>query len=212
MIDFGRKIKKMQGKGTEADLNRLRKGRAPWGSIILIYGVAALIGAGAFFGYRCYYESQNDGFLAGTAVDGCDVSGKTIGEAVKLIEDKYADSEIVVTENGEVDLKGDLAFYGYTMDGKALEERLQQDFAASKNDMQSVFLSLLGYYDHQIDVELSFDETTFKKNVNSASLKVTRFPSEDAYLYCDEKTRTIEVRPEVQGNEIDDKILQEYIS
>ena len=40
-----------------------------------IYGVSAILGMGTYYGYRFYFESNNDGFLKGTVVDGEDVSG-----------------------------------------------------------------------------------------------------------------------------------------
>ena len=88
-----------------------------------VYTVSALVGAGAYYGYRFYYESNNDGFLKGTIVDGEDVSGLSVSEAQKLILDKYEDSEIIITENGKEDLRGNFAYYGYEVD----REKLRQD-------------------------------------------------------------------------------------
>ena len=70
-----------------------------------IYGASAILGMGTYYGYRFYCESNNNGFLKGTTVDGEDVSGMSVKAARELILDKYADSEIVITENENEDLK-----------------------------------------------------------------------------------------------------------
>ncbi len=218
MIDYGKSRKKKQADSavteqqkTQQQWEKERQMPAPWLSLFLVYGIAALLGIGAFFGYRCYYESQNDGFLAGTTVDGLDASGHTIRETIAMIQDKYADSEIVLTENDEVDLKGGFAYYGYTVDEEELTDLLGKDFTESKGNWQSIVMSLLGLYEDTIDIDLKFDEDVFKKNVNSKTLGVERFPSEDAYLYCNDETRSAEIMPEVQGNEIEDEVLQSFV-
>ena len=98
-----------------------------WLSLAAIYGVSAILGMGTYYGYRYYCESINDGFLKGTLVDGEDISGLSVDEAQKLIHDKYADSEIIITENENEDLKGNLAFYGYEVD----QDKLRQDLQAA---------------------------------------------------------------------------------
>ena len=50
-----------------------------------IYGVSAILGMGTYYGYRFYFESNNDGFLKGTVVDGEDVSGLSAEAAERLI-------------------------------------------------------------------------------------------------------------------------------
>ena len=87
-----------------------RRGRSSAKKNILLrlaamYGVSAILGMGTYYGYRFYCESNNGGFLKGTVVDGEDVYGMSVQAAQNLIEDKYADSEIVITEKENEDLR-----------------------------------------------------------------------------------------------------------
>ena len=103
MIDAGRKGRRSAGK------NSLLKFAA-------MYGVSAILGMGVYYGYRFYCESNNSGFLKGTLVDGEDVYGMSADEVLQLIHDKYENSEIIITENENEDLRGNLSFYGYEID------------------------------------------------------------------------------------------------
>ena len=58
-------------------------------------------------------------------MDGEDVSGLSVSEAQKLILDKYEDSEIIITENGKEDLRGNFAYYGHEVDREELSQDLE---------------------------------------------------------------------------------------
>ena len=44
-----------------------------WITLAAMFGVSSILGTGAYYGYRYYCESINEGFLRGTCVDGEDV-------------------------------------------------------------------------------------------------------------------------------------------
>ena len=182
-----------------------------WLSLILMCGASALIGTGGYYGYRYYCESVNDGFLKGTCVDGEDVYGMTTGEAWNMILNKYSDSEIVITEGENVDLEGNLPYYGYEIDREELQGKLETAYTSQKSDKLSVLKSVFDKYELEIDIKPQENTELFEQRVTAANLGVARYPSKDAYLYYDEASDSCAVKEEVMGNEIDDKVLQDYV-
>lgn len=182
-----------------------------WLSLILMCGASALIGTGGYYGYRYYCESVNDGFLKGTCVDGEDVYGMTTGEAWNMILNKYSDSGIVITEGENVDLEGNLPYYGYEIDREELQGKLETAFTSQKSDKLSVLKSVFDKYELEIDIKPQENTELFEQRVTAANLGVARYPSKDAYLYYDEASDSCAVKEEVMGNEIDDKVLQDYV-
>lgn len=182
-----------------------------WLSLAAIYGVSAILGMGTYYGYRYYCESINDGFLKGTLVDGEDISGLSVDEAQKLIHDKYADSEIIITENENEDLKGNLAFYGYEVDQDKLRQDLQAALDEEKGDRMSVLRSVFDRFEYEIEARPQENKEVFEKLVRADSLEVARYPSEDAALYYDADTGSLVIKDEIQGNEITDQDLQAFV-
>ena len=182
-----------------------------WLSLILMCGASALIGTGGYYGYRYYCESVNDGFLKGTCVDGEDVYGMTTGEAWNMILNKYSDSGIVITEGENVDLEGNLPYYGYEIDREELQGKLETAYTSQKSDKLSVLKSVFDKYELEIDIKPQENTELFEQRVTAANLGVARYPSKDAYLYYDEASDSCAVKEEVMGNEIDDKVLQDYV-
>ena len=175
------------------------------------YGIFAVLGTGAYYGYRFYCESNNDGFLKGTCVDGEDISGMSVESAVKLIHDKYADSEITITENENVDLKGNLAYYGYEVDQEKLRQDLQTAFVEEKSDRMSVLRSIFDRFEYRIDARPQENREVFENLVRTDNLEVARYSSEDAVLYYDEQADALAIKDEIQGNEITDQQLQDFV-
>ena len=189
--------------------------RSVSGNILLrfaaIYGAGAILGMGTYYGYRFYCESNNNGFLRGTIVDGEDVSGLSVKAAEKLIIDKYADSEIIITENENEDLKGNLAYYGYEVDQEKLRQDLQTAFDKEKSDRMAVLSSIFDRFEYEIEAKPQENTEVFEKVVKADNLEVARYPSEDSVLYYDEQADALAVADEIQGNEISDKDLQQYV-
>ena len=159
-----------------------------------IYGVSAILGMGTYYGYRFYFESNNDGFLKGTVVDGEDVSGLSAEAAERLICDKYADSEILITENGNEDIKGNLAYFGYEIDRDKLRQDLQTAFTSEKSDRMAVLRSIFDRFEYEIEARPQEKTEIFEKVVKADNLEVARYPSEDAALYYDEQADALRSR------------------
>ena len=153
-----------------------RRGRSSAKKNILLrlaamYGVSAILGMGTYYGYRFYCESNNGGFLKGTVVDGEDVYGMSVQAAQNLIEDKYADSEIVITEKENEDLRGNLAFYGYEIDSEKLQSELQTVFDQQKSS-SNVLRSIFDRYECKIDARPQENTEVFEKQVRADALEV----------------------------------------
>ena len=192
-----------------------RRGRSSAKKNILLrlaamYGVSAILGMGTYYGYRFYCESNNGGFLKGTVVDGEDVYGMSVQAAQNLIEDKYADSEIVITEKENEDLRGNLAFYGYEIDSEKLQSELQTVFDQQKSS-SNVLRSIFDRYECKIDARPQENTEVFEKQVRADALEVARYPSEDACLYYDSQADALAIKDEIQGNEIPDTELQDFV-
>ena len=198
MIDYGGS-KKRPGK------------KKIWLSLVLTYGVSALLGIGGYYGYRYYCESINDGFLRGTIVDGEDVYGLTPAHAADLIADKYADSRIVITEGENVDLEGNLASYGYEIDRGKLKDDLQTVFLQEKGDKLAVLKSVFDRFTYHFAVKPAENTEVFEQRVQVSNLGVARYPSKDAYLYYEKESDCIAIKEEIQGNEISDEALRAYV-
>ena len=176
-----------------------------------IYGASAILGMGTYYGYRFYCESNNDGFLKGTTVDGEDVSGLSVKAAEELIVDKYADSEIIITENESEDLKGNLSYFGYEVDQDRLRKDLQAAFDSEKSDRMAVLRSIFDRFAYEIEARPKENTEVFEKAVRTDKLEVARYPSVDAALRYDEQADALAISDEIQGNEITDKDLQAYV-
>ena len=197
MIDAGRKGRRSAGK------NSLLKFAA-------MYGVSAILGMGVYYGYRFYCESNNSGFLKGTLVDGEDVYGMSADEVLQLIHDKYENSEIIITENENEDLRGNLSFYGYEIDREKLSGDLQTAASEQKNN-ENVLRSIFDRYECEIEARPQEKTEIFTKQVRADALEVARYPSQDACLYYDSQADALAIREEIQGNEITDQQLQDYV-
>ena len=180
MIDAGRKGRRLAKK------NILLKFAA-------MYGVSAILGMGTYYGYRFYCESNNSGFLKGTLVDGEDVYGMSVDAALQLIHDKYENSEIVITENENEDLRGNLSFYGYEIDREKLSGDLQTVSSEQKSN-SNVLRSIFDRYECVIDVRPQENTEVFEKQVRADALKTARYPSQDAYLYYDSQADALAIR------------------
>lgn len=198
MIDYGRKGSRSAGRNL-------------WISLAALFGVSSILGMGTYYGYRFYCESVNDGFLRGTYVDGEDVSGLSVRAAQQRILSKYADSEIVLTENENEDLRGNLSDYGYEVDKEALQRVLENAFKEEKSSRTDVLKSIFDRFERKIEAGPQENTEVFEERVKSDALGVARYGSADAELYYDPETDSCAIRDEIQGNEISDSALQDYV-
>lgn len=198
MIDVGGRAKRPGNKNL-------------WISLAAMFGISSILGTGAYYGYRYYCESINEGFLKGTIVDGEDVYGLTPAQTTEKILAKYADSEIVITEGENIDLDGNLASYGYEIDGGKFQAELESAFREQKSDRVAVFNSVFDRYEQSIEVKPEENKEAFEKKVSVANLEIARYPSEDAVLFYDKEADSVAIKPEIQGNEIEDETLRAFV-
>ena len=180
-------------------------------SLAAMLGVSSILGMGTYYGYRYYCERTNDGFLKGTYADGEDISGLTAQQAQQLILDKYKDSEIIISEHENEDLRGNFAYYGYEIDREKLQKDLQTAFEEEKSSGTDVVRSIFDRFHREIEVTPQENTEVFEKRVRAEALEVARYESEDAALYYDSESDSCAIKDEIQGNEISDSDLQNYV-
>jgi hypothetical protein len=197
MIDLGKRGKSAGNKNL-------------WISLAAMFAVSTVIGTGGYYGYRYYCESVNKGFLKGTYVNGSSVYGKTVKEVENAVLDEYADAMITITEKENTDLAGNFSFYGYEVDRDKLHKNLTDLYAAQKKDRMAILQSVFDRYESVIE-EKPEETDAFAKRVKTDNLEIARYGSEDAVLYYDQEEDCVKVKPEVQGNEISDQDLQDFV-
>lgn len=182
-----------------------------WVSLAAMFAVSSVLGTGSYYAYRYYCESVNRGFLKGTYVDGESVYGMTVSEVENTILSKYKDSRIVITENENTDLEGNLAFFGYEIDEEKLNGDLKEMLTDQKSDRTAILKSVFDRYECHLEEKPVENTEIFEQTVRADKLEVARYPSEDAALYCDKDSGSIAIRDEIQGNDIKDSDLQDYV-
>ncbi len=177
--------------------------------VIILFVLAGLMG-GVYYYLR--QAAQRTVFLNGTRLNELDVSGKTPAEVTDLMLKDYTDAQFTVTENGESVLTGTLADYGYTFDKDALSDSIT---ALQKSEVSNPRMVLNERLHREIALTLDFsnlfDENTFRNFVKAENLSVPRVASKNASFLYDAEKRQCYVDAAVQGNEIDDAVLQRAV-
>ena len=163
--------------------------------LILLLGVIIV---GAIYLRRMQVSPS---FYKQTTVNGFDVSGMTLDQ-VQIAINSALQQDLVVTEEGEIILKGKMADFGYSIDMDALLRTLEKEVAWERRDFHTMLNNLLHETEAYLAVPHELDEKVFDSKVTLDALKVARFPSEDAKLKYDKKTKQYSILPEVYGNEI----------
>lgn len=202
MIDFGGR-RKSAGKKNIGN-------KSIWISLAAMFAAGTVLGAGGYYGYRYYCESANKGFLKGTYVNGSNVYGKTVREVENLVLDEYTGARIAIMEGENADLEGNFSYYGYEVDRDKLHRDLTDTFSAQKHDRMAVLRSVFDRYECLIE-EKPQETEQFTQKVKTDNLEVARYGSEDAALYYDQEEDCVKVKAEIQGNEISEKDLQDFV-
>ena len=195
------------------DLGRRRKSAGKkniWISLAAMFAVGTVLGTGGYYGCRYYSESINKGFLKGTYVNGNNVYGKTVREVEDQVLDEYEDARISIMEGENADLDGNFSYYGYEVDRDKLHKDLTDIFSAQKHDRMAVLKSVFDRYEYLIE-EKPEETERFAQRVKTDSLEVARYGSEDAALYYDKEEDRVKVKAEIQGNDISDQDLQDFV-
>lgn len=152
-----------------------------------------------------------NGFLEGTQLNGEDVSGKPVQEVAGSINDKLVNAEVELTENDTTVLKGTLADFGHDFDEQAFLADLVEEEDQQKHDLSTTMKRLVESADFQLTDYYADDSAKLADFVVSRNFLVTRVASAQARIELNEDTELYEVVDPVQGNEIDDQKLQEYV-
>ncbi len=178
-----------------------------------IAGILAVLLVFALAGGGFYLKKQYDRttYYGRTLINGREVSDETPEQVLKEILTTCETRTVVINENNEESISGDLAHFGYTVDEKALLKSLQAALDHQKSSMTELIKSLMNGNTFQVEIPYVFDEETFQKAVSSEALKEDRFPSVDSEMIFNEQEKQYEITQEVYGNEMSDDELRAYV-
>ena len=181
--------------------------------ILIVVAAVAVLAAAVIGGGAAYVHSLQDNgrFLSGTLVDQVDVSGKTPEEARDLFTKEFLDKQVVVEENGKEVLRHSLTELGYTVDEDAVEKLLGQYLASEKKDFDTVMKGLSSGNVFHMEVPCKTDKDTFNGAVNVKALSVPRVENQDAKILYYKEENECRIQPEVQGTELEDEELQNWL-
>ncbi|MDO4622730.1 MAG: peptidoglycan binding domain-containing protein [Eubacteriales bacterium] len=181
------------------------------GLIFLIVFLLLAILAAAGVGILYQFHKGSYGFLKGTTLNGVDVQGLSPKHLALEAADRFKGGKITVTEDEQVVLKGTLADCGYWFDQEAYEKELQERLDAQKSGFKAVMTTIIQGEAIDLLPGYSFDEKKLKEFAVSDALAVPRIKSVDAEVVMDEESGSYVVSEPVQGNTIDDEVLQQTI-
>jgi len=180
---------------------------------IVIVIIPIIIAALAAVGVYIYLtDIHTTGFLRGTALNGEDISGKTVDEVVSVEKEWMESLKVQLVENDKTALEGSMSDFGYTFNESSFRQTLQDLDDKQKSDFLVMVKTFFAGSKLTIDDDYTFDSAVNKKFAVSASFAEPRVKSEDASLKINKKTDLYEVAEAVQGNEIDDDKLQSYVN
>jgi hypothetical protein len=165
---------------------------------------ALLIAFGLYAGIAKRYEQM---FLPGSTINGLDVSGMTISQAERALEDTQEDYTLTFVERDSVT---------ETITGQEIDLSMVFDDALAQNledQNQWVWpLAVMGRRVFPMEAKISFCYDTAKLTEAISRLKcmnsAASTPPKDAYLSgYNAEIGGVEIIPEVQGNLVDQSIL-----
>ena len=176
--------------------------------IVLILMLGVFLGLGYF-----YIQQQNERttFFSKTLVNGSDVSDETPQQVLDSILKTYATKTVVIRENGEDTIRGDLAYFGYLIDSEKIKNQLEECLASQKNGFFTMIRSLAAGSNFNIDIPYTYHEDIFRAAVNTGALKEERFPSVDSEMVYSKKKKEYSMTQEVYGNEMEEADLQDFV-
>ena len=178
---------------------------------VIIICLLLLLGTGIFAAVYLKQQMDKTTYFDHTTINNYDVSGKTPEEITERLYADYGAPMITLTEHGEEALKGSLADLGYTIDKETLSERLNEALKKQRSDVMVLVDSLMNGNSFQIGIPFTYDESVFLNAVNAGALKEERIASVDAEMCFDENEMNYYMKPEVEGNEFDDRQLQSLV-
>ncbi len=175
-----------------------------------IIGVSAVSSAG-YAGHAYVKDIQQAGtYLNNTIVNGLRIGGLTAGQAEEALLEGIEARRIVVKEGDKTVLRGYLSDYGYTFDHQTLAGELTELQDDQSQNIVTVLEASLGGKSN-IEVAHHLDEAAFDQMVRLDNLAVPRTGGRDGCILYNEKTGQCEVSGPVEGNELDEAGLQEFV-
>lgn len=177
---------------------------------VLLIAVLCLLVIASVAGGIHRVRSVN-GFLEGTKLNGEDISGKPVEEVAKNINDKLVGARVELTEGDQTVLTGSLADFGHDFDEQAFLNDMIEEEEQQKHDLSTTLHRLVESASFELTDYYADDSEQLGKFVLSKDFSVPRVVSAEAYIELNKETELYEVVDPVQGNEIDDQKLQEYV-
>lgn len=160
--------------------------------------------------YNEFLASRNT-FLANTSLNGIDVTGKTVEEAIGEVEELFCNGSIRVSlEDGsyeETIKRSDIPW-----DFTAFENEVNELFATQSLTFEEYTKGFSLSEDYVVDVAQSYDSSFVNELGIFDYLAENTTESEDAYVYVDPSTGNISVVEEVYGNSIDPQEIEDLIN
>ena len=134
-----------------------------------------------------------------------------LDSAVEKTADAFNSTEVTVTENGKEELKGTLREYGYSADTSSMKseanERIQSGLSSFSQRLKSINSGIA----ITLKAKASVNTDVFQDFVRSESFATPRVASSEGAVSYDDSVKKYVVADPVQGNEIDDSVLQEAV-
>ncbi len=184
-------------------LNRKTKG-------VLLIAVLCLLVVAAIAG-GIHRVRSVDGFLEGTLLNGEDISGQPVKGITDSINNQLVNAQVELTEDGKTVLKGSLADFGHDFHEQDFLEDLSAEEERQKHELGTTFLRLVDSVNFELTDYYEDNPEKLTAFVDSSNFLVPRVESEEARIELNEETELYEVIEPVQGNQIDDQKLQEYV-
>ncbi len=181
--------------------------------IIIAAVILACAAGGAAIGAENYMKDLRDTrvYLGETSINGVAVQGMTPDQADEILLAKPEDIKVSVVENGETVLEGTLPEYGIKIDTEGFHAALEDVFTQQTTNIVHAVKAMNAVDELTVDVPYTVDEKAFSAKVNGAGLSVARTPGTDAEIVFDDNKKLCYIKPEVDGNELDDGKLQKFV-
>lgn len=193
--------KKTSGKKSRR--KKSRKKKFTWKHTLTLGVVFALF---ACLALVFYISVGNMYFLRGTKINGHDISGKTLNDAVDSLVKAYNEKEISILEDGQVVYSTTQAELGYKVDEAKLKEIIGQQMEEQKD---KVFLQFFSSKTSEIEMPFIYEEEKISSEIVEANLTGERVESQNAEVVFDGENYIIQ--EEVYGNKIIEENLQALV-
>ncbi|MBR4020896.1 MAG: peptidoglycan binding domain-containing protein, partial [Firmicutes bacterium] len=170
--------------------------------IAVVLGIALIAGGWLYIDYKMYCKTY---FPNNTVINEIDCSGMTPEMAKKALTKKWNQQDFVVKEKGETLAVLEDMNFTYDIDGQ-LEELREKSY---KFPLYIVLCKK--YEDLTIPMKPAKLTDAFKNQVNALPIYEQEDEIQTKDAYVDMSNHNLEIVPEVYGNNIDQKLVQDTI-